>query len=44
MFTIEMQEKHKQEITLSNISYPVFSAIIQFLYTGEFHFGADGEG
>ena len=44
MFTVGMKESTVQEIEISNISYPVFSSIITFLYTGDFHFGADMEG
>jgi hypothetical protein len=29
---------------VTNVSYPVFSSIIHYLYTGDFHFGADTEG
>ena len=44
MFTVGMQESNKKEIEIKNISYPVFAAIMHFLYTGDFHFGADTEG
>ena len=44
MFTVGMKESQVQEIEIQNVSYPVFSSIITFLYTGDFHFGADTEG
>ena len=44
MFSNGMIESTKSEIEIKNISYPVFSSIMQFLYTGDFHFGADLEG
>jgi hypothetical protein len=39
-----MIESKQSEIEITNISYPVFSSIMQYLYTGDFHFGADLEG
>ena len=44
MFTTGMKESKVTEILIKNISYPVFSSIMHYLYTGEFHFGADTEG
>lgn len=44
MFTNGMKESKMTEIEITNISYPVFSSIMHYLYTGEFHFGADTEG
>ena len=44
MFSNGMIESKKSEIEITNISYPVFSSIMQYLYTGDFHFGADLEG
>jgi leucine-zipper-like transcriptional regulator 1 len=44
MFSIGMAESKQKEIEIHNISYPVFSSIMQYLYTGDFHFGADLEG
>lgn len=44
MFSNGMIESKKSEIEINNISYPVFSSIMQYLYTGDFHFGADLEG
>lgn len=44
MFTSGMAESQQSEIELKDISYPVFSSIMHYLYTGEFHFGADTEG
>jgi len=44
MFTVGMKESKQQEIEINNISYPVFSSIMNYLYTGDFHFGADTEG
>ena len=44
MFTTGMKESQVAEIQIKNISYPVFSSIMHYLYTGEFHFGADTEG
>jgi len=44
MFTNGMIESKQSEIEITNISYPVFSSIMQYLYTGDFHFGADLEG
>ena len=44
MFTTGMKESKITEIIITNISYPVFSSIMHYLYTGDFHFGADTEG
>ena len=44
MFTIGLKESQTNEIVIENISYPVFSSIMHYLYTGDFHFGADTEG
>ena len=44
MFKSGMAESKMQEIVLDDVSYPVFSSIMHFLYTGDFHFGADMEG
>ncbi len=44
MFTNGMIESKQKHIEIKNISYPVFSSIIHYLYTGDFHFGADTEG
>lgn len=44
MFRSGMVESNSQEITLDDVTYPVFSSIMHFLYTGEFHFGAEMEG
>lgn len=44
MFTVGMKESKQQVIEINNISYIVFSSIMHYLYTGEFHFGADTEG
>jgi hypothetical protein len=44
MFTTGMKESKMAEIEIKNISYPVFSSIMHYLYTGDFHFGADTEG
>ncbi len=44
MFSNGMVESKQKEIEIHNISYPVFSSIMQYLYTGDFHFGADLEG
>lgn len=34
----------KKVIEIKDISYPVFSSIMQYLYTGVFQFGAESEG
>lgn len=39
-----MQESQKNEIVVDDVSYPIFSSIMHFLYTGEFEFGAEMEG
>lgn len=39
-----MQESKKSKIVIEDVSYPIFSAIMLFLYTGEFEFGAEMEG
>jgi len=39
-----MQESKKNEIVIEDVSYPIFSSIMHFLYTGEFEFGAEMEG
>lgn len=44
MFTSGMIESKERHIDIKNISYPVFSSIMHYLYTGDFHFGADTEG
>ena len=44
MFTNGMIESKQKNIEIKNISYPVFSSIMHYLYTGDFHFGADTEG
>ena len=44
MFSNGMIESKQREIEIPNISYPVFSSIMHYLYTGDFHFGADLEG
>jgi hypothetical protein len=44
MFTVGMKESNLTEIEITNISYRVFSSIMHYLYTGNFHFGADTEG
>lgn len=44
MFKSGMVEAKKQEIVIEDVSYPIFSSIMNFLYTGEFQFGAEMEG
>jgi hypothetical protein len=44
MFTNGMIESKQREIEIHNINFPVFSSIMHYLYTGDFHFGADLEG
>lgn len=44
MFSNGMIESKQKLIEIKNISYPVFSSIMHYLYTGDFHFGADTEG
>mmetsp|Transcript_250 Transcript_250/g.148 ORF Transcript_250/g.148 Transcript_250/m.148 type:complete len:132 (+) Transcript_250:1259-1654(+) len=44
MFTVGFKESQQSEIKIENINYPVFSSIMHYLYTGDFHFGADTEG
>lgn len=44
MFSNGMIESKLGTIEIKNISYPVFSSIMHYLYTGDFHFGADTEG
>ena len=44
MFSNGMIESKQRTIEIQNISYPVFSSIMHYLYTGDFHFGADLEG
>jgi hypothetical protein len=44
MFTTGMKESKESAIEIMNISYPVFSSIMHYLYTGDIHFGADTEG
>lgn len=44
MFSNGMIESKQKVIEIKNISYPVFSSIMNYLYTGDFHFGADTEG
>jgi N-acetylneuraminic acid mutarotase len=44
MFSLGMKESNQNQIPINHISYPVFAAICQYLYTGEVHFGADTEG
>lgn len=44
MFSNGMLESSQREFAIGNISYPVFSSIMHYLYTGDFHFGADLEG
>ena len=44
MFTNGMIESKQKVLDIQNISYPVFSSIMHYLYTGDFHFGADTEG
>ena len=44
MFCSGMQESQTKEIVIEDVSYPIFSSIMHFLYTGEFEFGAEMEG
>lgn len=44
MFKSGMIESSKQEIVIDDVSYPIFSSIMHFLYTGKFQFGAEMEG
>jgi BTB/POZ domain len=44
MFSNGMIESKQSLIEIPNISYPVFSSIMHYFYTGDFHFGADLEG
>lgn len=44
MFSSGMKESQENKIVINHISYPVFAAICQYLYTGEIHFGAETEG
>ena len=44
MSTCTYQATAPYEIVIENISYPVFSAIMNYLYSGEFSFGAETEG
>ena len=44
MFISGMQESTKTEIEIEDVSYPIFSSIMHFLYSGEFEFGAEMEG
>ena len=44
MFKSGMVEASMQEIVIDDVSYPIFSSIMNFLYTGEFQFGAEMEG
>ena len=44
MFSSGMQDSKTNEIILEDVSYPIFSSIMYFLYTGEFEFGAEMEG
>ena len=44
MLSVGMKESQQHEIVIENISYPVFAAIINYLYSGEFSFGAGTEG
>lgn len=39
-----MQESKQNTIIVDDVSYPIFSSIMHFLYTGEFEFGAEMEG
>lgn len=39
-----MQESKQDKIVIDDVSYPIFSSIMHFLYTGEFEFGAEMEG
>jgi len=39
-----MVEAKMQEIVIDDVSFPIFSSIMNFLYTGEFQFGAEMEG
>ena len=44
MFKSGMVEAKNDEIVIDDVTYPIFSSIMHFLYTGEFHFGAEMEG
>eukprot|EP00357_Protocruzia_adherens_P002441 CAMPEP_0115007148 /NCGR_PEP_ID=MMETSP0216-20121206/20972_1 /TAXON_ID=223996 /ORGANISM="Protocruzia adherens, Strain Boccale" /LENGTH=533 /DNA_ID=CAMNT_0002373965 /DNA_START=591 /DNA_END=2192 /DNA_ORIENTATION=- len=44
MFSSGMREARGSEIEITHIRYPVFAAICNFLYTGNFEFGAGTEG
>ncbi len=44
MFKSGMVEASSEEIVIDDVTYPVFSSIMHFLYTGDFHFGAEMEG
>ena len=44
MFSNGMIESNQSLIKIENIIYQVFSSIMHYLYTGDFHFGADLEG
>ena len=44
MFKSGMAESKMEEIVIDDVTYPVFNSIMYFLYTGEFHFGADWDG
>jgi hypothetical protein len=44
MFTSGMLESRAREIELSDVSYPVFYSILEYLYTGRVQFGGGTEG
>jgi len=44
MFKSGMLETQQTRFIISDVSYPVFSSIMRFLYTGVFEFGAESEG
>jgi N-acetylneuraminic acid mutarotase len=44
MFCSGMKESKTSEIVIDDVSFPIFSSIMHFLYTGEFEFGAEMEG
>jgi hypothetical protein len=44
MLTTGLKESTSSEIHIDNMSYPVFSSIMNYLYSGEFCFGAETEG
>lgn len=44
MFKNGWKEASYDKIEIKDISYPVFSSIMRYLYTGTFEFGAEMEG